>query len=61
MATRRHLLQGVSTVGTLACTGKSMDTALEPIGIRSAEPDKWNPEGDINNVVFSHRVYKLET
>lgn len=52
MATRRQFLQGVSTVGTLACTGKSMDTGLEPIGIRSSEPAKWNPEGEINNIVF---------
>ena len=52
MATRRQFLQGVSTVGTLACTGKSMDTGIEPIGIRSAEPAKWNPDGDINAIVF---------
>ena len=52
MATRRQFLQGVSTAGTLACTGKSMDTGVEPIGIRSAEPEKWKPEGDINNIIF---------
>ena len=43
-------------MGTLACTGKSLDTGLEPIGIRSAEPDKWSPEGDINNIVFPSGV-----
>ena len=56
MATRRQLLQGVSTVGTLACTGKSLDTGLEPIGIRSAEPERWTPEGDVNNIIFPSGV-----
>lgn len=52
MATRRQFLQGVSTVGTLACTGKSMDTGVEPIGIRSAEPERWAPDGTVNDIVF---------
>ena len=52
MATRRQFLQGVSTVGTLACTGKSLDSGVEPIGIRSAEPERWVPEETVNNIVF---------
>ena len=52
MANRRQFLQAVSTAGTFACTGKSMDTAVEPIGIRSAEPERWNPEGEVNNIIF---------
>ena len=52
MATRRQFLQGVSTVGTLACTGKPLDSGVEPIGIRSAEPERWAPEETVNNIAF---------
>ena len=53
MTTRRQLLQGAAVVGATACSSsKSADTALTPIDIRSSEPSKWEPAGEIDTVIF---------
>ena len=52
MTTRRQFIHGVTVVGAAACTSKSADTGIVPIDIRSSEPAKWKPDGDIDTVLF---------
>lgn len=53
MTSRRGFLQGLSTVGLLACTGdKSSDSALETIDVRPAEPEKWSPGNTLSTSIF---------
>lgn len=52
MTTRRQFLTGTSTLGVIACSGKGSDTGLEPMAVRSAEPEKWVPEQTLNLDLF---------
>ena len=53
MTSRRGFLQGLSTVGLLACTNnKASDSALETIGVRGDEPARWNPDGVLSTSLF---------
>ncbi len=53
MTSRRQFLQGLSTIGAIACTGqKNGDTGIEPIGVRAEEPAKWSPNAEVSNTLF---------